>query len=123
MDDFIGSNGDDADMAPFIEGLKTAKAQLQDGTTWLMQNGMSDFNNAGAGSTDYLQLFGLTALAYMWAKMAKVSFEKRGDDPYYDDKITTGAYYIARVLPETASHLAKLKTGAGPVMALAADRF
>jgi len=123
MDDFIGSNGDDADMVPFIEGLKTAKAQLQEGTTWLMQNGMSDFNNAGAGSTDYLQLFGLTALAYMWAKMAKVSFEKRGDDPYYDDKITTGAYYIARVLPEAGAHLAKLKTGAGPVMSLAADRF
>ncbi len=123
MDDFIGSNGEDADMAPFIEGLKTAKAQLQDGTTWLMQNGMSDFNNAGAGSTDYLQLFGLTALTYMWAKMAKVALEKRGDDPYYDDKITTGRYYMARVLPEAGAHLAKLKTGAEPVMSLAAGRF
>ncbi len=123
MDDFIGSNSDDADMAPFIEGLTLAKTQLQEGTTWLMQNGMSDFNNAGAGSTDYLQLFGLTALGYIWSKMAKVAFEKRGDDPYYDDKITTGKYYMARVLPETGSHLAKLKTGAEPVMALAADRF
>ena len=88
-----------------------------------MQNGMTDFNNAGAASTDYLQLFGLTALAYMWAKMAKVSLEKRGDDPFYDDKILTGKYYITRVLPETASHLAKLKTGAELMMALPADRF
>jgi len=88
-----------------------------------MQNGMSDFNNAGAASTDYLQLFGLTALAYMWAKMAKVALEKKGDDPFFDDKLITGRYYMTRVLPETGAHLAKLKTGAEPIMALAADRF
>ena len=123
MDDFIGEHEGDADMAPFIEGLKTAKDQLQDGTTWLMQNGMSDFNNAGAASTDYLHLFGLTALGYMWAKMAKVSLDKRGSDPFYDDKLVTARYYVSRILPEAASHLAKLKTGAEPLMALEADRF
>ncbi|MEM6534035.1 MAG: acyl-CoA dehydrogenase C-terminal domain-containing protein [Pseudomonadota bacterium] len=123
LDDFIGSHEGDAELEPFVEALKSAKTQLQEGTTWLMENGMSDFNNAGAASTDYLQLFGLTALTYMWALMAKVSIEKRGDDPFYDDKITTGKYYISRVLPEAASHLAKLKTGAEPVMSLAADRF
>jgi hypothetical protein len=60
LDDFIGTHEGNADLAPFLEGLKTAKAQLQDGTNWLMQNGMTDFNNAGAASSDYLQLFGLT---------------------------------------------------------------
>ncbi len=123
MDDFIGENEGNADMKPFVDGLRDAKAQLQDGTTWLMQNGMSDFNNAGAASTDYLHLFGLTALGYMWAKMAKVSLEKRGTDPYYDDKLLTARYYVSRILPETGSHLAKLKTGAEPLMALAAERF
>ena len=86
IDDFIGSNEGNAELAPFLEGLASAKAQLQEGTTWLMQNGMTDFNNAGAASTDYLQLFGLTALAYMWAQMAKVALEKRGNDPFYDDQ-------------------------------------
>ena len=123
MDDFIGTHEGDEQLEPFVEALKSAKAQLQDGTTWLMQNGMTDFNNAGAASTDYLQLFGLTALTYMWCLMAKVAIEKKGDDPFYDDKITTGKYYVSRVLPEAASHLAKLKTGADLVMALEADRF
>ena len=123
IDDFIGANEDNADLKPFIDGLKSAKAELQDGTTWLMQNGMSDFNNAGAASTDYLHLFGLTALAFMWAKMAKTAVEKRGSDPYYDDKLVTGRYFVSRILPETASHLAKLKTGAEPLMALDAERF
>lgn len=123
IDDFIGSNEGNEELAPFVEGLKSSKAELQEGTMWLMQNGMSDFNNAGAASTDYLQLFGLTALAYMWAKMAKIALEKRGDDPFYDDKLVTGRYFMSRVLPETGAHLAKMKTGAEPVMALAADRF
>ncbi|WP_084398549.1 acyl-CoA dehydrogenase C-terminal domain-containing protein [Henriciella aquimarina] len=123
IDDFIGANEDNEDLAVFIEGLKDAKAKLQDGTTWLMQNGMSDFNNAGAASTDYLHLFGLTALAYMWAQMAKVALEKRGSDPFYDDKLVTGRYYVSRILPEAGAHLAKLKTGAEPLMALEADHF
>ncbi len=124
MDDFIGENSDNPDMEPFLEGLKSAKAQLQDGTTWLMQNGMSNFDNAGAASSDYLQLFGLTALAYMWAQMAKVSLEKKDSgDPYYDTKLKTGRYFMDRVLPETASHLAKVKTGADAMMALEEAAF
>ena len=33
-------------------------------------------DNAGAGSTDYMHLFGLVALGYMWAQMAKAAQEK-----------------------------------------------
>jgi alkylation response protein AidB-like acyl-CoA dehydrogenase len=123
LDDFIGEHEGDADMQPFVEPLAAAKAEMQEATTWLMQNGMSDFNNAGAASTDYLHLFGLTALGYMWAKSAKVALEKRGADPFYDDKLVVARYYASRILPETAAHLAKLKTGAEPLMALEADRF
>ena len=73
LDDFIGSNADNAELKPFIDGLTSAREQLNEGTTWLMENGMTDFNNAGASSTDYLQLFGLTALTFMWARMAKIA--------------------------------------------------
>ncbi|MCH2456794.1 MAG: acyl-CoA dehydrogenase C-terminal domain-containing protein [Henriciella sp.] len=123
LDDFIAENESDEELKPFIEALSTAKGELQEATSWLMQNGMSDFNNAGAASMNYLELFGLTALGYMWAKMAKIAIAKRGSDPFYDDKIVTGRYYISRILPETSAHLAKLKTGAEPLMALEADRF
>ena len=93
---------------------------------WLMQNGLANPDNAGAASTDYLHLFGLTALAYMWALMAKAAGKKiaAGDaDPFYAKKLTVGRYYIARVLPEAGACLAKLKTGADPVMALPAEAF
>jgi len=124
VDDYISEREDKAELAPFIEGLKSAKAQLQEATQWLMQNGMTNFNNAGASSNDYLHLFGLTALAYMWAQMAEVALEKTdGSDPFYDTKVQTGRYFMDRILPETAAHLAKVKAGADTMMALDADAF
>jgi hypothetical protein len=92
-------------MKPVHRGLAKAKAELQEATMWLMQNGLANPDNAGAASTDYLHLFGLTALAYMWALMAKAAQEKiaaGSTDPIYAEKLTVGRYYIARVLPETA---------------------
>ncbi len=40
---------------------------------WFMQNAMAKPDNAGAGSTDYMHLFGLVALGYMWARMAEAA--------------------------------------------------
>jgi hypothetical protein len=107
-----------------VEGVQLATGQLKEATMWLMQNGMSNFDNAGASSHDYLQLFGLTAFALMWAKMAKAALEREGTgDQFYADKLATARYFFERVLPDATSHLAKVKTGAGPVMALGADSF
>jgi hypothetical protein len=126
LDEFVGAEAANAALKPFVEAVAASKAQLQDGTMWLMQNGMSNFDNAGAASHDYLQLFGLTALAYMWALMAKAALDAKAEgagDPLYDRKLVTGRYFIDRRLPDASAHLAKLKTGAGPVMALAAEEF
>jgi hypothetical protein len=127
IDDFVHNHEDDQDLVPFTESLKNAKTWLQDGTMWLMQNGMSNFDNAGAASHDYLNLFGLTALTYMWALQAKAALAAKanggGDDPYYDAKLATGRYFLARMLPDASAHLAKLKSGADPVMALSAEAF
>jgi hypothetical protein len=127
VDEFVDAHDDDADMKPFIDGLRTAKAQLQDGSMWLMQNGMANFDNAGAASHDFLNLFGITALSYMWALQAKAALAAKKNsgaaDPYYDTKLATGRYFLARMLPDAGAHLAKLRSGAEPVMALNAEAF
>jgi hypothetical protein len=126
LDQFVGENDGDEALKPFIEALAAVKAQLQDGTMWLMQNGLQNPDNAGAASTDYMHLFGLTALAYMWAMMARTAQAKiagGASDPIYQEKLTVGRYYMARVLPETSGRLAKLKTGAETMMALPAESF
>ena len=126
LDAFISENQGHADMAAFITGLAGAKAELQDATMWLMQNGLANPDNAGAASTDYLHLFGLTALAYMWSLEAKAALARiaGGDtDPFYETKLTIGRYYIQRILPETSGRLAKLKTGSELLMKLPAEAF
>jgi len=126
IDAFVKANEGDENLKPFMDALADAKNKLQAGTMWLMQNGMSNPDNAGAGSVDYMHMMGLAMLSYMWARMAKVAqtaIDAGTDDPFYADKIITGKYFIARMLPQIDAHLAKLQSGAEPVMALAADRF
>lgn len=93
---------------------------------WLMQNGLADPDNAAAASTDYLHLFGLTGLAYMWALMAKAAGARiaAGEtDPFFAHKLTVGRYFLERVLPETAVRLARLETGSATLMSLPAEAF
>jgi len=114
----------DATLKPFVDGLAAAKAELQEATLWLVQNGLANPDNAGAASHDYLNLMALTSLAYMWCKIVKAAQAKAEEgDAFYANKLITGRYFLERILPETSGHLAKLKTGAGPVMALAAEGF
>ena len=93
--EFCEENRADEKMAPFTKQLKKGLNDLQAATMWLVQNGMAKPDNAGAASTDYLHLFGLVALGYMWAQMAKASQAKLvegadGAAPFHDNKLTTG---------------------------------
>jgi Acetyl-CoA dehydrogenase C-terminal like/Acyl-CoA dehydrogenase, C-terminal domain len=126
IDAFTDANHDDPAQTIFIDGLALAKTQLQEATFWLMQNGVANPDSAAAASTDYLHLFGLTGLAYMWALMAKAANAKiaAGDtDPFYANKLAVGRYFLQRILPDSAAHLAKLKSGADTMMALPAEAF
>jgi len=126
LDAFAVANGEDAALKPFVEGLAGAKAQLQDATLWMMQNGLGNPSAAIAGSMDYLRLFGLTGLAYMWALIAKAASARiaAGDaDPFYANKLIVGRYFLQRVLPDAGAALTKLKAGAEAVMALPDDAF
>ena len=67
---FISENKDNEKLDVFMTGLGDAQKKLTEATMWLMQNGMSNPDNAGAGSVDYMHMMGLTSLAYMWSMMA-----------------------------------------------------
>jgi alkylation response protein AidB-like acyl-CoA dehydrogenase len=122
MEAFAADNKDVAGMAPFVAGVTRAAEMLKEGTFWLMQNGMADPENAGAGSHDYMHLFGLAGLAFMWAQMAKAALGLLAGDPGHSvakGKLEVGAYFVARVLPEAAAHLEKMKSGASVLMGVA----
>jgi alkylation response protein AidB-like acyl-CoA dehydrogenase len=125
---FIKENEDnDALKKDFLDPLKAASKDLQTAMMYFMQNGMKNPNNALSGSYDFMHLFGHVCLGLMWAQMAKAADEAlqagTEDVTFYETKLATGRYYMARRLPATALHLARINTGADTVMALEAANF
>ncbi|WBU59053.1 acyl-CoA dehydrogenase C-terminal domain-containing protein [Paracoccus albus] len=125
---FIKQNeGNEALKADFLEPLKAASKDLQAAAMFFMQNGMKNPNHALAGSYDFMHLFGHTALGFMWARMAVAAQnalnDGSGDTGFYEEKLATGRYYMKRQLPMTATHKARIESGADPVMALDAEQF
>ena len=123
---FAKEHAADEAMKPYLAPLGTALGHLQQATMWLMQNAMAKPDNAGAGATDYMQLFGLTAFGYMWAKMAKVAQDKiasSGATSYLTTKLVTGRFFMERMIPETSVHLARIQSGSATVMELPAEAF
>jgi len=126
--DFIKDSEADATLkAEFLDPLKAASKDLQAAAGYFVQSGMKAPNNALAGAYDFMHLFGHVALGLMWAKMAKAARaaldDGRGDAKFYETKLATGRFYMARQLPETKTLLARIESGAAPVMALTADAF
>jgi alkylation response protein AidB-like acyl-CoA dehydrogenase len=126
--DFCEDNRADEKMALFTKALKKGLNDLQAATLWLMQNAMAKPDNAGSAATDYLHLFGLVALGYMWGRMAKAAQARLAEDAgegrsFYENKLTTGHFFMEHAMPETALRLARISAGADTMMALPAEAF
>ena len=123
----VKAHDGDARMAGFAEPLKAASKQLQQAGMFFMQTGMKNPNAALSGSYDFMHLMGHVCLGLMWTRMAKAAYaalDAGADDrEFLQAKIATGRYYMARQLPACAMHLARIETGADPVMALDATAF
>ncbi|KEP70261.1 acyl-CoA dehydrogenase [Thioclava dalianensis] len=121
------SHDGDERMKAFVEPLKAASKQLQTAGMFFMNNGMKNPNAALSGSYDFMHLMGHVCLGLMWTRMAKAALDAldggASDTAFYEGKLTTGRYYMARQLPACAMHLARIESGADPVMELADDQF
>ena len=126
---FIKDNAgqDDAFDKEFLDPLKAASKDLQAAGMYFMQNGMTNPNNALSGSYDFMHMFGHVCLGLMWAQMGKAARDALAggttDPEFYQTKLATGRYYMARQLPATALHLTRIQSGGDTVMALEAANF
>ncbi|MCA1297947.1 acyl-CoA dehydrogenase C-terminal domain-containing protein [Stappia indica] len=125
---FLKENSENADLAPLLAPLKAGLDDLQQATMWFMNNAMAKPDNAGAGSTDYMHLFGTVALGFMWARMAKCSAKALADggasDPtFHETKLTLARHFMERHMPETGVRRARIEAGADTMMSLAAEAF
>src|SRR5271154_6244873 len=94
----IKEHSADAELAPYVKPLAQALGELQQATMWFMQNALGSPDNAGAGPTDYMHLFGLVALGYMWCLIAQAANVKaatggNGTSELMAAKLTTGRFF------------------------------
>ena len=122
---FVKEHAGDEAMAPYVKPLEAALGHLQQATMWFMNNAMAKPDNAGAGSYDYMHLFGLVALGYMWAQIAKAALARKadGDAAAMEAKLLAGRFFMERTMPESAAHLARISSGADTMMAMPAEMF
>jgi alkylation response protein AidB-like acyl-CoA dehydrogenase len=122
---FIKDKSTEEAMKPLVTPLGVSLGHLQQASMWFMQNAMTKPDNAGAGATDYLHMFGLVALGYMWCKIAEAALAKKsnGAEPRMSAKLVTARFFMERMLPETAAHLARIQSGAGSTMELPDEAF
>jgi alkylation response protein AidB-like acyl-CoA dehydrogenase len=123
---FIKEKSADDGMKPYVTPLGVALGHLQQASMWFMQNAMAKPDNAGAGATDYMHMFGLVALGYMWCRIAEAAIahaKTNGAGQRMSAKLTTARFFMERMLPETAAHFARIQSGAGSIMELPQEAF
>jgi len=122
---YIESNQETQGMSEFITPLAQAISDLTELTTDLLTKSESDINELGTAANDYLHIFGYTAMAYVWAKMAQTSLTNNGEsgDDFYQSKIHTARYFFTRLLPRRLSLIASAKSGSDCLFAIDDELF
>ncbi len=124
---FLKAQAGNDSLAAFTAPLKEGLGRLQQATLWLAQHGMAKPDDAGAGSHDYMHLFGLVALGYMWGLIAAGALARQDQDSGSasdaEMKLIVGRFFMERTMPETSAHLARITAGSDALMALPAEMF
>jgi alkylation response protein AidB-like acyl-CoA dehydrogenase len=119
---FIEAHREDAKLGAMVKALERAFGALQLATGHVAAAGLRDPEEIGAAAVDYLRLFGLVALGFMWARSAQVALAKlptaNGDARFYQAKLTTAQFYMERILPQAGALYGAIKAGKGSMMAL-----
>ena len=115
------------ELADLAERVEKANGELKAATMWLMQNGMTNPNNAGAGAHHYMHIMGIVALGLMWLRMGEVAVEAlaagAGDKAFYEAKLVTGRYFGERFTPDVGALRRKIETGSASMMELPIEAF
>lgn len=113
-------------LSAHTEKLAALNKQWGELTMHVGGKAVENAEEVGAASVDYLMFSGYVALAYTWAKIAKVASEKLAssdDKAFYQAKLHTADFYFQRILPRAAAHAEMAMAGGDSMMALSADEF
>ena len=116
------------ELRAFVDVLSGAARQLQETTMLLAQRAMQNGDEAGAGASEYLRLFGYVAVGHMWLRTCRVCVEKQAggggfDAAYYATKLATARFYFTRMMPQCQALTAAVQAGAGAILDFPKERF
>jgi len=124
---FCQQHAGNPEMAEHIQALGAYSQQWQELTADVGKKSMSNADEIGGASVDYLMFAGYVTLAYFWARMAAVAEDKLKnsdeDKAFYQAKIKTANFYFKRILPRAKGHAACIEGGVDSMMALASEDF
>ena len=126
--EFCGKHEDNRLMANTVAKLRSHCDEWEQITTDITMRAMSDADEVGAASVDYLMYSGYVVLAYMWAMaqataLDKLAQEDCSEPDFYRAKLSTCDFYFEKILPRTRTLVATIEAGADSLMALDADNF
>ena len=115
------------ELASLAAAVEAANAELKAATMWFMANGMTNPNQVGAGAHHYMHIMGIVALGSQWLRMGQAALAGlaagRGDQAFYQAKLTTARYYGERFCSDAAALRRKIEAGSEAVMALPVEAF
>jgi alkylation response protein AidB-like acyl-CoA dehydrogenase len=115
------------ELTDFAARFERANGELQAATMWLVQNGISNPNNAGAGAASYMHLMGIVSLGLMWLRMATAAHTQldagQGDKAFLEAKLVTARFFAERIMPDAGSLRRKIEGGSESMMALPEEMF
>ena len=124
---FCKDNADNPAMSEYVNSLNSYSKQWQVITGDVGKKAMSNADEIGGASVDYLMFAGYVTLGYFWAKMASVAQSKLADSgedkAFYEAKIKTATFYFQRILPRAQGHAACIEGGVDSMMALDSEDF
>ncbi|MCL1058002.1 acyl-CoA dehydrogenase C-terminal domain-containing protein [Shewanella gelidimarina] len=111
---FIQANLGNEAMKPLVSSLMLAAADLEKATVIIATEAAKKPDVIGAASFAYMQLLGITSLAWMWARTAEkalAGLESASEDKaFYQNKVKTAQFYMAYWAPQTRSLVKQIES-------------
>ena len=114
--DGLAADIDKSDASDLAVQMRAALAMLEEASATIAA-ASGDADALGAAATEYLNLFALVSLGWMWVRIlaaAPALEDARSRDTY----AALAAYYASYVLPRAGLHAARIAAGPATVMAL-----
>ena len=123
--EFLATCADLPNMQAWTTTLETELQRLESVTKAVIEAAEKNPAEIGAASVDYLDLFGLVAYGYMWARMVSVAQRKVGSETsgFYASKIKVGNHFLKRILPRTLALEQQVLAGAEVLMDMQEEDF